>query len=251
MRSCVSCVVSLVSIFMSLLIGSQAQTFDPNNDTGVHQYETYDGARENVNVGAGNVFISVPLVTLPGRNGHNYSLSLISNSQAWSWAPGWQNLDAGMLVSRGYISVHPSGVTQPSQGIQCVSDYMMSDDNGSVSTFTGMQSDCIWIGGGPNQGMREPQYDVLAGNDDRNEGIHLDISACTLSLKDGTWVPLLSGSGGCPLIGVIGQGSYPPVITDSNGNQITLAAGGGEEVIARHPYVAEVTGFRMGQTPIR
>ena len=50
-------------------IGGQAQNTDPNNDTGLHSYETYDGARENANLGTGNLFVSVPLLTLPGRNG--------------------------------------------------------------------------------------------------------------------------------------------------------------------------------------
>lgn len=68
---------------------ARAQNPDANNDTGMHSYETYDGARDNINLGSGNVFASVPLLTLRGRNGHNYSVGLISNSQSWSWGPGW------------------------------------------------------------------------------------------------------------------------------------------------------------------
>ena len=51
---------------------------------GILPGNTYVGHYENVNVGTGNMHIEIPVVELPGRNGHDYSLSLQFNGQIWS-----------------------------------------------------------------------------------------------------------------------------------------------------------------------
>src|SRR5215472_1764366 len=111
-RSLIALALSALTLaFASIAL---AQNTDPNNDTGLHAYETYDGARENINLGSGNVFVSLPLLTLRGRNGHNYSVSLMSNSQSWSPSAGWVNKNLGMVVMRkGNIYFHPSGIVNP------------------------------------------------------------------------------------------------------------------------------------------
>lgn len=55
-----------------------------NLDTGIKPNESYDRARENVNIGSGNLNIQIPLVHLPGRNGHDFTLALTYNSQNWT-----------------------------------------------------------------------------------------------------------------------------------------------------------------------
>lgn len=77
---------------------AHAQNSDPTLGAGIQQYSTYEGVRENINLGTGNVMVSVPLLTLPGRNGLNYSVGLIANSQ--SWAPTtWINKDLNLRQS--------------------------------------------------------------------------------------------------------------------------------------------------------
>src|SRR5450631_1045995 len=53
------------------------------NDTGVRAYTAYSGARENVNLTNGNLNVSIPLISLPGRDGHNFTLSLLYDSKNW------------------------------------------------------------------------------------------------------------------------------------------------------------------------
>lgn len=60
------------------------QPVDMNLDTGIKPYESFDRAQENVNIGSGNLNIKIPLVHLPGRNGHDFDLSLAYNSQNWT-----------------------------------------------------------------------------------------------------------------------------------------------------------------------
>jgi YD repeat-containing protein len=63
---------------------AQVQPTDMNLDTGIKPYDTFDRAQENVNIGSGNLNIQIPLVHLPGRNGHDFDLTLTYNSQNWS-----------------------------------------------------------------------------------------------------------------------------------------------------------------------
>jgi hypothetical protein len=49
--------------------------------TGVMPYNPYGGVRENINYASGNLNLQVPLLTLPGRNGHNLNLALEYDSK--------------------------------------------------------------------------------------------------------------------------------------------------------------------------
>ena len=51
---------------------------------GILSGNTYVGQHENVNVGNWNMHIEIPLVKFPGRNRHDYSLSLQYNGQIGS-----------------------------------------------------------------------------------------------------------------------------------------------------------------------
>lgn len=219
----------LAAAAVLLLVRAQAQ-ISPN-DTGTHDYETYDGAHESVSLGSGNLFVSVPLLTLPGRNGLNYSVSLISNSQSWYFNGGWQNNGLGMIVTRtGAVDFHPGGVVYPpnTSNIQCLGNYSLTDENGGVHTFSNLRSDCMDPQTGPPtyQPTPEPSYDVLSAGDDRGEGISIDLNACTLTMKDGRFYRL----NGCPTEGYIGDGSSnTPVLEDPNGNEIISGATGGAD----------------------
>ena len=195
-------VASLFVAVILLSIASHAQNTDPNNDTGTHPYQTYDGTRENISVGSGGVSLSIPLLTLPGRKGHNYSVGLIANSQTWSSSPIWQNLNVGIVVTRtGAIAFNPHGVINPANGIQCLNGYSITDEQGGVQTFSALRSNCVITGGGPNQGQRQPGYEVLTATDDKGEGITADLNACRLTFKDGSFTPLATGTNKCPLVG--------------------------------------------------
>lgn len=64
--------------------GAYQQPTDLGLDTGIQPYETYDRAQENVNIASGNLNITIPLVHVPGRDGHDLNVSLTYNSQNWT-----------------------------------------------------------------------------------------------------------------------------------------------------------------------
>jgi hypothetical protein len=94
MRTCARCAIVYrfsKLLFLCLIIFllrfepmAVAQSVDMNLDTGIKPYETYDRAQENINVAGGNLNIQIPLVHLPGRNGHDLDVSLTYNSQIWT-----------------------------------------------------------------------------------------------------------------------------------------------------------------------
>jgi YD repeat-containing protein len=89
---------ALFSVASSLL--AQAPTTPAMNrvgvtDTGVHPYGAYDGTNEHINLENNNVNISVPLLSLPGRNGDDLKLSLIYDSNMWGEQAEWENLQPG------------------------------------------------------------------------------------------------------------------------------------------------------------
>ena len=67
-----------------LLSWAQCQSgSDESVGYGIVPFHTYLGENEHINVGTGNVHVQIPLIQLPGRNGHNYSATLTYNSQIW------------------------------------------------------------------------------------------------------------------------------------------------------------------------
>jgi hypothetical protein len=50
---------------------------------GYYPYQTYDGAKEDINLASGNLTIRLPLIKLPGRNGHDLDFAWTYNSQIW------------------------------------------------------------------------------------------------------------------------------------------------------------------------
>ena len=73
---CVSCLPA---------IGQQSTpatyAMDPQSDTGVNSYGSYDGAHDNVSVQSGAMNVCIPLVSLPGAGHHDLNIPLCYNSQ--------------------------------------------------------------------------------------------------------------------------------------------------------------------------
>src|SRR4051794_15696029 len=55
----------------------------PTNDTGTNPYGTYSTGGGDVSLSNGNLSLQIPLVTLPGRNGHNFVLGVQYDSKIW------------------------------------------------------------------------------------------------------------------------------------------------------------------------
>jgi hypothetical protein len=232
--------IALCGLFLTTFSATcsvQAQSTIPASDTGVHDYQTYDGEHENVSLGSGNVFVSIPLLTLPGRKGMNYSVGLNFNSQSWSFNGGWTNLNIGMVATHtSEVSFHPGGsfLLSTNPDIRCIGYYTSTDENGGIHSFSNVQTGCYscsqYVGC-----QAETGYDTLGGSDDRGEGITIDLNpvgtqndptACRLTEKDGTWFPLSSCSS-TSSVGGAASITSPITMEDANGNRITSAAGGG------------------------
>ena len=54
-----------------------------SSDTGTRAFISYTGAKENINLTNGNLNIAIPPVSLPGRNGHDVTLSVLYDSKNW------------------------------------------------------------------------------------------------------------------------------------------------------------------------
>jgi YD repeat-containing protein len=83
-RSLLSVLLCFSPFVLSVAVLAQTPPTDLNLDTGMKPYETFDRAQENVNIAAGNLNVEIPLIHLPGRNGHDFTLSLAYNSQNWT-----------------------------------------------------------------------------------------------------------------------------------------------------------------------
>lgn len=78
--------ISLLCVFVGLAALSGASRTNaqsvvptqvtPQDSTGTLAYNTYGGGHENVNLATGNLNLEIPLVTLPGRKGHNLTVGV-------------------------------------------------------------------------------------------------------------------------------------------------------------------------------
>lgn len=81
-------VLALVLLTLSHLCVGQAPTdIKPSNDTGLKPLTPYATGDGNVNLTNGNLNVQIPLVSLPGRNGLDYTLTLVYDSKMWSPHP--------------------------------------------------------------------------------------------------------------------------------------------------------------------
>src|SRR4051812_11014474 len=53
------------------------------NPTGILEDHVYQGNSEKIDLATGNLTVNIPLLSLPGRNGHNLVLTASYNSKNW------------------------------------------------------------------------------------------------------------------------------------------------------------------------
>jgi hypothetical protein len=234
----------IFSLFSSIRGLPQAQPPASAGDTGISNYQSYDGGKDSVNLGTGNVTVTVPLLTLPGRNHLDYSVGLIFNSHNWGWQQpqNWYNSDIGMAVTRtGAVYLGSTGTYQLISGaegqagsVSCETPFVMVDDTGGQHTLP-TRTGCtiltfIPLPGGGSDPVFENDYSENAGGADPVNGIFMDVSGsvsnsdpygCSVDYSNGnrTWLTQ------CPNgADYVSAGSS--VLEDANGNYITSGAGG-------------------------
>lgn len=75
--------VALLSTAVLAVGQTTSKQLGASNDTGIQPYGIYSGAHENINLANGNLSIQIPLVSLPGRAGHGFTLTLQYDSKNW------------------------------------------------------------------------------------------------------------------------------------------------------------------------
>jgi hypothetical protein len=64
-------------------VAAQTSQSPPNDQTGVAAYQSFGGQRENISLATGNLNLQIPLLTIPGRNGHDMTIALEYDSTIW------------------------------------------------------------------------------------------------------------------------------------------------------------------------
>ncbi len=262
--------VSFAALLLFLAVfgatSGRAQTAPPPTtagDTGANNFQSYDGEHETVNLGTGNVMVSVPLLTLPGRNHLDYSVGLVFNSHNWAFSNEvWFNDNLGMVVTRtGAVALIPgpysliSGTAGQAGAVSCVTPYTLMDENGGQDNLIGREG-CTQLEDVLVQGQEilEPEPDPSENTPgwDAVTGVFMDISAamsnsdpygCSMDYSNGNRIWLQNCPGGDDGI------SNPSVLEDANGNYITSGAAGGPGKALG--LSVEATSFHRARIPIR
>jgi YD repeat-containing protein len=124
----------------------------PSNDTGTNPYGSYSTDAGNVNLSNGNLNLNIPIVSLPGRNGHNFGLALQYDSKIWSpsatvntstdityqWMAEQRNPavgDMGWRLSIPGLDVGPY-ISDQSGNLIGIGDYFITLQDGSKHTLS-------------------------------------------------------------------------------------------------------------------
>lgn len=214
---------------------STANQINPGNATGVLPYNTYGGARENINLATGNLNLQVPLLTLRGRNGHDLVLGVNYDSKVWTlnyfYDPdtatqsySWEYEEREPGVTAGYLghmgwrlnlpvleSTGGSETIGPHPTTCSFGGFIVTLGDGSKHRFTNKENCRNYLG------------QLVEGShvSDSVDGAFLRLETTStqafLHLPDGTDVRFASLGGG-----------IPDRITDADGNLITIQTTAGK-----------------------
>jgi RHS repeat-associated protein len=144
-------------VLLPLYVVAQAVYQDPSLGYGVTPYQTYLGENENINLGTGSLNVKIPILKLPGRNGHNIDINLSYNSQPWyvfsftnplgqttySWATGPYGWSWNIPSVTSETGVPPNSLTMGSY--ECTGQYRLTLWDGRTIYFPSVYSNCYWI----------------------------------------------------------------------------------------------------------
>ncbi|MGH7771441.1 MAG: hypothetical protein ACREQA_04320, partial [Candidatus Binatia bacterium] len=225
----------IAGLLLALTAALQAQSsptgVNAGNATGIQPYNSYGGVRENINLANGNLNLQIPLLTLPGRNGHDLGIGLEYDSKIWQLhsefimetGEWWYWWDVEYrLPAAGYVgwrlslpSIQSSdgqfGIMNPTF---CTMNFVVTLADGSKHPF-GNRNNCTDSNGSPR-----PSSNVPISDSEDASFMRLDTSTseAVVHLKDGTRIHFAGGS------------SVPVVaskIVDPDGNVITITQTGG------------------------
>jgi RHS repeat-associated protein len=236
-RTAQSLLVLFALIYLAVPVAmaqSGANQINPGNATGTQPYNLYGGVRENINLSNGNLNLQIPLLTLPGRKGHDLSLALVYDSKIYQlhyetdefyggyWYWDWEE----RLASVGHVGWRVnlpslwSGATvviqSPTQPKYCTTFIVTLGDGSKYSFSTRIdcfhfntEGDIVW----------DPQLDIEVGASQDASFMTLDAANAAdivLRMTDGSRVHFANP---------ISYGlTAPSKIVDANGNKITFTS---------------------------
>jgi RHS repeat-associated protein len=199
----------------------------PSNDTGDKPFVSYASDTGSVNLANGNLSLNIPLVTLPGRNGLNFTLALQYNSKVWS--PSSRVIDANNISYQWKSESHKWDVGDLGWRLSLPEAQLGADDVDQTGSDLGPDGSTVTLSDGSKHYVngRAPAIDAqdgsgITGNND--SGHHL----VSVQLKDGTVVfgtqGLFEDSNGNE-ISMVWPGSGPYTFTDTVKRTITYTPG--------------------------
>lgn len=218
--------LSAVTYLADLLIAQTAPTqIDAQNATGVQAYNLYSGTRENINLATGNLHVTIPLVTLPGRAGNTLDVALEYDSKIWQFTPyidgngdiaemwgidrrsapvgqlGWR-LNVPILTShaQGHIGWAPYGA------VTTCTEFIFESSDGSKHSFPN-RLNCWYYNEVLKKNVEDTQHEITTGNSEDAEFLTL-VGMGNLYTKGGKKILASMFSGA--------------TITDSNGNKQSM-----------------------------
>jgi RHS repeat-associated protein len=243
MRRSAKILISLAAILScvfwpaSVLGQSVVNQVNPQNATGLQPYESYAGTRENIDLGNGNVNLQIPLLTLPGRNGHDFSLVLRYDSKSWQ-VHAETDPNSGQILyywegGGGWAFNIPrldSTLIQPflnNSNYNCrAGEFVLTSADGSKHAFygpdpvSGVRTGCYLLNS-QGQIVEDPSLNHPTGSANDASYFFLDTSNSSdivVRAKDGTTMHFPGASGG--------YGGGVTKIEDTNGNSITFQTSG-------------------------
>ena len=194
---------------------------DANNATGVQAYNLYSGTRENINLATGNLNLTIPLVSVPGRAGNTLDVAIEYDSKIWQFTPyidgngdlaerwGVENRSAGVgqlgwRLNVPILSSHSQGHVgwAPNGAIVSCQEYIFESSDGSKHSFPNRTS-CWYYDAALKKNIEDTGHEILTGNSEDAAFLTL-VGTGTIYTKDGRKIAanLFNGA----------------TITDTNGN---------------------------------
>jgi YD repeat-containing protein len=113
--------------YFGLAAPGVAQSLNSQDNSGIQPFQTYSQDKESVNLATGSLNLSIPLLHLPGRAGHDVDVALSYNNQSVLYPT---------LGSHPVINTAPGGGGQPIPGLtQYVMGWTASSNYGWTTNF--------------------------------------------------------------------------------------------------------------------
>ena len=235
-------------------VAAHAQTaptqVDSSNATGPTPYASFGGVHENVNLATGDLSLELPLLTLPGRNGHSLSVGLNYDSKIWTlqymvnpnnpdtWLYFWDQEERMPQIGGWRLSIPVLQAIKYDLGPQggwsdrsCMEFFIVTMPDGRKAQFTNKAA-CSHTSSSSGQVSADPASNNPLSDSQEGSYLRLDTTNAAdivLHDKNGTLYHFLTGF-------TFASNELSPyfkaadTIIDSNGNVISINSVGGSSV---------------------